>query len=273
MFRNTPGADALASLSGTRHSVFWLDRAERPAPAAALVGAERADLLVVGAGFTGLWTALLAKQADPGRDIVLVEGGRAADGATGRNGGFVAASLTHGFANGMERWPAEMPSLLRMGHDNLDAIESAVGDLGIDCDFVRTGELDVALEPYQVDGLREHAAEATALGRTCRSSRPRRFGRGSTRRSTSVPATTPTASPSSIPRDWPGGCVGHASRPASGCSSARRSTRSPVATATSWPRHGAASSGPTGSPWPPTPTHRCCAGSSTTWCPCTTTCW
>ena len=119
---------------------------------------------MVGAGFTGLWTALLAKQADPGRDVVLVEGGRAADGATGRNGGFVSASLTHGFANGMERWPAEMPTLLRMGRDNLDAIEKAVGDLGIDCDFVRTGELDVAVEPYQVDGLREHAAEAAAMG-------------------------------------------------------------------------------------------------------------
>ncbi len=164
MFRNTPGADALASLAATRHSVYWLDRAERPAPAAALEGSVRADLLVVGAGFTGLWAALLAKQADPGRDVVLVEGGRAADGATGRNGGFVSASLTHGFANGMERWPADMPTLLRMGRENLDAIEKAVGDLGIDCDFVRTGELDVAVEPYQVEGLREHASRAAAMG-------------------------------------------------------------------------------------------------------------
>jgi glycine/D-amino acid oxidase-like deaminating enzyme len=164
MFSNIPGADALASLASTRHCVYWLDRAERPAPAAALAGAERADLLVVGAGFTGLWAALLAKQADPGRDVVLVEGGRAADGATGRNGGFVSASLTHGFANGMERWPDEMPTLLRMGHENLDAIEKAVGDLGIDCDFVRSGELDVAVQPYQVDALREHAEEAAAMG-------------------------------------------------------------------------------------------------------------
>jgi glycine/D-amino acid oxidase-like deaminating enzyme len=164
MFRNTPSDDAVASLARTRHSAYWLDRAERPAPAAALVGAERADLLVVGAGFTGLWAALLAKQADPGRDVVLVEGGRAADGANGRNGGFVSASLTHGFANGMERWPGEMPTLLRLGKENLDAIEKAVDDLGIDCDFVRSGELDVAVEPYQVDGLREYAAQAATMG-------------------------------------------------------------------------------------------------------------
>jgi glycine/D-amino acid oxidase-like deaminating enzyme len=163
-FRNTPGPDALASLADTRQSVYWLERAERPVAAPELVGAERADLLVVGGGFTGLWTALLAKQQDPGRDVVLVEGGRAADGASGRNGGFVSASLTHGFANGMERWPDDMGTLLRLGRENLDAIEKAVGDLGIDCDFIRTGELDVALEPHQLDGLAAHTAAATAMG-------------------------------------------------------------------------------------------------------------
>jgi glycine/D-amino acid oxidase-like deaminating enzyme len=164
MFSSSPTPDAIAALTSTRLAPYWLDRSERPDPAAEITGAERTDLLVVGAGFTGLWAALLAKQADPGRDVVLVEGGRAADGASGRNGGFVSASLTHGFTNGMERWPDDMPALLRLGRENLDAIEKAVGDLGIDCDFVRTGELDVAVEPYQVDGLREHAVEASAMG-------------------------------------------------------------------------------------------------------------
>ena len=167
-FCNTPGPEAIASLSGTRHSFYWLDRADRPTTAPELVGADTADLLVVGAGFTGLWTALLAKQADPGRDVVLVEGGRAADGASGRNGGFVASSLTHGFANGMERWPDDMPTLLRLGRENLDAIEKAVGDLGIDCDFVRAGELDVAVEPHQVEGLRSHADAAARMGESTR---------------------------------------------------------------------------------------------------------
>ena len=164
MFRNTPGPEALASLSDTRPAVYWLDRAERPAPVPALQGRTHADLLVVGAGFTGLWTALLAKQSDPGRDVVLVEGGRAADGATGRNGGFVSASLTHGFANGMARWPDEMPTLLRLGRENLDAIEKTVSDLGIDCDFIRSGELDVAVAPHQVDGVAEFARDAAAMG-------------------------------------------------------------------------------------------------------------
>ena len=123
---------------------------------------------MVGAGFTGLWTALLAKQADPGRDVVLVDGGRAADGASGRNGGFVASSLTHGFANGMERWPKDMPTLLRLGRENLGAIEATVAELGIACDFVRTGELDVAVEPHHVPGLQAHVDEAAAMGEPVR---------------------------------------------------------------------------------------------------------
>ena len=74
-YRDTPGPDALAALSGVRHACLWLDRSDRPATAAPVTGDESADLLVVGGGFTGLWTALLAKRADPSRDVVLVEGG------------------------------------------------------------------------------------------------------------------------------------------------------------------------------------------------------
>mgnify|MGYP003735123519 CR=1 FL=1 len=121
-YRDTPGPDALAALSGVRHACLWLDRSDRPATAAPVTGDESADLLVVGGGFTGLWTALLAKRADPSRDVVLVEGGRVADGASGRNGGFVAASLTHGLLNGIGRWPDDTDTLLRLGRENLAAI-------------------------------------------------------------------------------------------------------------------------------------------------------
>ncbi|HCR71091.1 MAG TPA: FAD-dependent oxidoreductase, partial [Anaerolineae bacterium] len=58
------------------------------------------DLCIIGGGFTGLWTALLAKQRDPNRDVVLIEANEIAYGASGRNGGFCSASLTHGFLNG-----------------------------------------------------------------------------------------------------------------------------------------------------------------------------
>ncbi|MDO3701088.1 FAD-dependent oxidoreductase [Micromonospora sp. C28SCA-DRY-2] len=140
---------------------YWLDRPERPDPLPPLTGSDSADLLVVGGGYAGLWSALLAKRADPGRDVLLVEAGTCGWAASGRNGGFCAASLTHGLANGVERFPDEIDVLERLGRENLDAIAATVAEYGIDCDFERTGELAVAVEPYQLDGL---AADAE-LGR------------------------------------------------------------------------------------------------------------
>ena len=107
---------------------------------------------MIGGGFSGLWTALLAKEANPGRSVVLIEGNRVGWAASGRNGGFCDASLTHGADNGRERFPAEFDTLQRLGAENLTAIEAAIGRYGIDCDFERTGSITVATEDYQVDG-------------------------------------------------------------------------------------------------------------------------
>ena len=53
---------------------FWLDQPGAPATAVPLAGPRTADLAVIGGGFSGLWTALLAKERDPARDVVLLEG-------------------------------------------------------------------------------------------------------------------------------------------------------------------------------------------------------
>ncbi|MFG2053488.1 NAD(P)/FAD-dependent oxidoreductase [Micromonospora sp. NPDC048930] len=147
---------------------YWLDRPERPDPLPPLAGPHRADLLVVGGGYSGLWTALLAKEADPGRDVLLVEAGTCGWAASGRNGGFCAASLTHGLANGVDRFPGEIDELERLGRENLDAIAGTVAKHGIDCDFERTGELAVAVEPYQLAGLAEDAELARRYGHDVR---------------------------------------------------------------------------------------------------------
>src|SRR5690606_17022149 len=152
------------SLSEARPAAYWLDDPGRPGPVPALTGTETCDLLVVGGGYSGLWTALLAKERDPGRDVVLVEAGEVAGAATGRNGGFCAASLTHGFANGRSRWPDEIRVLEELGARNLDAIEETVERYGIGCEFERTGEMFVATEPHQAAELRQEAAEASELG-------------------------------------------------------------------------------------------------------------
>ena len=62
------------ALAGARPVSFWLDQDGAPASLPPLTGRISADLAVIGGGFTGLWTALLAKEADSGRDVVLVEG-------------------------------------------------------------------------------------------------------------------------------------------------------------------------------------------------------
>ncbi|MEV4488768.1 FAD-dependent oxidoreductase [Micromonospora coxensis] len=147
---------------------YWLDRPERPDPLPPLHGTHTADLLVVGGGYAGLWTALLAKADDPDRDVLLVEAGTCGWAASGRNGGFCAASLTHGLANGAQRFPGEIDELERLGRDNLDAIAATVEAYGIDCDFARTGELAVAVAPYQLAGLADDAALARRHGHDVR---------------------------------------------------------------------------------------------------------
>jgi glycine/D-amino acid oxidase-like deaminating enzyme len=138
---------------------FWLDQPDAPAARAPLAGDTSCDLAVIGAGFSGLWAALLAKEANPGRSVLVVEGNRVGWAASGRNGGFCDASLTHGAANGRERFPAEFDTLQRLGAENLDAIEAAVSRYGIDCEFSRSGSITVATDDYQVAELLE--AEGT----------------------------------------------------------------------------------------------------------------
>ena len=132
---------------------LWLDTPDRPAPRPALDGSVEVDLAVVGAGFTGLWTALRAVERTPGTRVIVLEADRIAEHATGRNGGFCEATLTHGEANGRARWPGEYDVLDRMGVANLDAIEETLARYGIECGFARGGALAVATRPHEVADL------------------------------------------------------------------------------------------------------------------------
>jgi glycine/D-amino acid oxidase-like deaminating enzyme len=163
-FARSPRPTAYDAVSDASPVPFWLDSPQRPAALDPLVGALDTDLLVVGGGFSGLWTALLAKEADPGRDVVVLEGSRIGWAASGRNGGFCSASVTHGFANGLSRWPDELTTLVRLGQQNLDGIAATLQRYGIDCSFERTGELDVATEAYQLEGADELVRSAADHG-------------------------------------------------------------------------------------------------------------
>lgn len=154
--RQQPATTAIEhALTGSRQGVFWLDDlGPRPAREP-LTGDTSTDLLIVGGGYTGLWTALRALERDPSLRVTVVEAKTVGWAASGRNGGFVEASLTHGKENGLSRWPDELEHLEHLGVENLDGIEETVARYGLDCQFERTGYLSVAVEPHQVPWLAE----------------------------------------------------------------------------------------------------------------------
>lgn len=143
---------------------FWLDSVKRPPVRPAFSGFADADLVIVGGGFTGLWAAVEAALRHPHHKIVLLEGGRIAGGASGRNGGFVSSSLTHGFSNGLSRWPEEIKKLEELGRRNLEEIGARIVEFGIECDWILSGEIDVAVEEYQSVELAELHAQLESHG-------------------------------------------------------------------------------------------------------------
>lgn len=143
------------ALAGSEQSVFWLDDAGAATTYAELTAPTRADLTIVGGGYLGLWTAVHAKRRDPGRRVVLLEAHTIGWAASGRNGGFCEATLTHGESNGRTRWPDEYDVLARLGRENLDAFEADVHELRLDCDWQRTGTLAAAVEEHQAEWLRD----------------------------------------------------------------------------------------------------------------------
>lgn len=163
--RQRPAASVVAhSLATAEHDVFWLDDLPPAFARPRLSGDHRADLVVVGAGYTGLWTALQAKRRRPDAKVVIVEARTVGWAASGRNGGFCEASLTHGRDNGLSRWPDEIDRLDRLGMANLDAMGDDIAAYGIDADWERVGSLGVATEPHQLAWLDEWAEDAASRG-------------------------------------------------------------------------------------------------------------
>jgi glycine/D-amino acid oxidase-like deaminating enzyme len=155
------------ALGGTRAAVYWQggDPRWQPAGVVPLTTTERADVCIVGGGFTGLWTAIAIKRLAPETDVVIVEREYCGAGASGRNGGWVNGwddalpKLVAHFGRDAALW------LLDASQRGLDDISATVRDEAIDCDLAFEGGLVVALSPAQVDGVLEPAVLARELGR------------------------------------------------------------------------------------------------------------
>lgn len=143
---------------------YWTDAVPAPEPRPALTEDTAAGLAVVGGGYTGLWTALHARLRHPGLDVVLLEQDSCGGAASGRNGGFVSPSLTHGLANGADRWPREIAALQRLGARNLAGIGRELDEHGIDAGFRMPGKVSVASTPWEEEWLRAAARQERAHG-------------------------------------------------------------------------------------------------------------
>jgi glycine/D-amino acid oxidase-like deaminating enzyme len=147
---------------------YWLAASPAGPPRDSLVGDRRADVVIVGGGFTGLWTAIALTDTDPELDVVVVEAETVGHGASGRNGGFCSASLTHGLANGIRHFPDVVRLLEREGLANLAELVAFTREHEIDCDLEQTGTLTVADRPHQVDEFRAWVDEAAEWGEEIR---------------------------------------------------------------------------------------------------------
>ena len=126
-----------------------------------LAGTVRADVAVVGGGFTGVATAL--ELAERGVDVALVEAARIGDGATGRNGGQVTGSLSGLGAMRRQLGPEGEAFLHRLRWDAQALVRERVARHGIECELV-SGHLEAAWSPRHRDGLRRDADAARAAG-------------------------------------------------------------------------------------------------------------
>jgi glycine/D-amino acid oxidase-like deaminating enzyme len=136
-----------------------------PAPRPPLPASRETDVCIVGAGFTGLWTAYELRRADPSLDVLVLEAEVAGFGASGRNGGWVVGEL----AGAPERWAQRggeqgLLDQARAIRATVDEVGAAVEREGIDCDFTKGGSLHVAQTPLQLERLRAHHAAEERWG-------------------------------------------------------------------------------------------------------------
>ena len=146
---------------------FWITQAlqaEQAPPAPPLRGDARADVCIVGGGFTGLWTAILAKQARPALEVVVLEADVCGGGARGRNGGCVLTWSTKFFTLQRLYGEAEAVRLVRESEQAVLDIEAFCRRHAIDCEWRRDGTLFTASAPAQVGGSDAVMAALQARG-------------------------------------------------------------------------------------------------------------
>ncbi|MEN9802438.1 MAG: hypothetical protein RLZ37_1563 [Actinomycetota bacterium] len=156
------------SSSHPRHSCLWNDDVPIDSDAVAHeidLGGLKCDVLIVGAGFTGLWTAFYLLLADPHLDVTIVEAQRIGFGASGRNGGWCSPLL-----------PMSLDKIARLhGRDTavaarramvntVDEVARQVEERNLDCGFAKGGSLDLVRNRPQMMRAEDHVRSMRELG-------------------------------------------------------------------------------------------------------------
>jgi glycine/D-amino acid oxidase-like deaminating enzyme len=154
----------LDALKGAAVRPLWHDPDIMPEPLPPLASDETCELLIVGGGFTGLWAAMQAKERKPDADIILIEQTFVGDGASGRCGGFLSSTLTHGQTNTEHRFADEADRLEELGIQNMRELLDTLERYDIDARYEHTGEMYVALDAEAAESLHAEYQEAKADG-------------------------------------------------------------------------------------------------------------
>jgi glycine/D-amino acid oxidase-like deaminating enzyme len=151
----TPGTVPPDTTARPDGSVFWYEGQSRAQYSAEVP--RTCDVLIVGAGYTGLWTALELLDRQPDLRICVVDAARVGDGASGRNGGWLEPSLTHGVEVGERLFPNEIHELEDIARNALDSFSAFIAAEDLDCDYTPTGTLECAVAAHQLPALQRLA--------------------------------------------------------------------------------------------------------------------
>jgi glycine/D-amino acid oxidase-like deaminating enzyme len=146
---------------------FWHDALPQPvAPRPTLPGDLEADVVIVGAGYTGLWTAYYLKKADPACRVVVLESEYAGFGASGRNGGWCSALFPSSLSKVAKVAGSRDAAiaLQRTLNDTVDEVGKIAAAEGIDCHFSKGGTIVLARTQVQLERAREEIAEFREYG-------------------------------------------------------------------------------------------------------------
>lgn len=161
----TPGPGRLGAVKHTAEG-YWLEEAPAVEELAALEGERRADVVVVGGGYAGMWTAWHLKQMEPEMEVVLLEAGRCGHGPSGRNGGF-CNEMWFSLPNMRERWGDEGAlAVARAAEEAVTGIGEFCESEAVDAWYRRGGYLQVSTAEAHDDVWTEALRACQELGAT-----------------------------------------------------------------------------------------------------------